>query len=38
MEEVGDKFVFYLILSSSYGWVDRSCEQKLGGFSKNPSG
>lgn len=32
MEEVGDKFVFYLSILSSDGWVDRSHEQKLGIF------
>ena len=37
MEEVGDKFVFYLSVSSSNEWVDRSCEQKLGRFAEEPS-
>jgi hypothetical protein len=37
MEEVGDKFVIYLSLSSSDGWANRSCEQELGRFAKEPS-
>ena len=37
MEEAGDKLVIYLSLSSSEGWVDRSCEQELGRFTKEPS-
>ena len=37
MEEAGDKFVFYLSVSSSDGWIDRSCELKFGIFTKEPS-
>jgi hypothetical protein len=37
MEEVGDKFVFYLSVSSSDGWIDRGHEQDLGRFVKKVS-
>jgi hypothetical protein len=37
MEEVGDNFVFYLSISSSNGWIDRSHEQELGRFAKKIS-
>jgi hypothetical protein len=37
MEEVGDKFVIYLNVSSSNGWEDKSHEQKLGGLVVKPS-
>ena len=37
MEEFGDKFVFYLSISSSNGWIDRSPEQELGRFVKKLS-
>jgi hypothetical protein len=37
VEEVGDKFVIYLSVSSSDGWTDRSHEHKLGRFAKEPS-
>jgi hypothetical protein len=37
MEEVGDKFVFYLSISSSYGWIDRGHKQELGRFVKELS-
>jgi hypothetical protein len=37
MENDGDKFVFYLRVSSSNGWIDISCEKNLGRFVKEPS-
>jgi hypothetical protein len=37
MEEVGDKFVFRLNISSSNGWTDRGHEQDLGIFVKKLS-
>jgi hypothetical protein len=35
MEEVGNEFVIYLILSSSDGWANESCEHNLGIFTKD---
>jgi hypothetical protein len=32
MEKAGDKFVFYISISSSNGWADISHEQNLGRF------
>jgi hypothetical protein len=37
MEEVGDKFVFYLSISSLDRWADRSCEHEFGRFVKELS-
>jgi hypothetical protein len=37
MEEDGDKFFIYLSVSSSNEWADKSCEQKLRRFAKEPS-
>jgi hypothetical protein len=37
MEEVGDKLVFYLNVSSSDEWTDRGRKQELGRFAKELS-
>jgi hypothetical protein len=37
MEEVGDKFVFHLNVSSSDGWTDRGRKQELGRFAEKLS-
>jgi hypothetical protein len=37
MEEFGDKFVFYLNISPSDRWIDRSREHELGRFVKKLS-
>jgi hypothetical protein len=37
MEEVGDKFFFYLTISSSDGRTNRGHEQELGRFVKDLS-
>jgi hypothetical protein len=37
MEEAGDKFVFYLSISSSNRWIDRGHEKELGRFDKELS-
>jgi hypothetical protein len=37
MKEVGDKFVFYLSVSSSDGWIDRGHKHELGRFAEDLS-
>jgi hypothetical protein len=37
MEEVGDKFVFYLSISSLDGWIDKGRKQEIGRFVKKLS-